>query len=192
MNPETHRTPGARENANCGQDLSCLIDGELDETSCARLLERLRTDEGARREWMMLTAAGDALRSHEVGAWHSVSFVVRLSQALTAEPTVLAPRARPERRLLLRVVLPGAAAAAAFVVLGVVVVPQLREDATAARTASVAPAARVQAAAAAADVQADAALEAYLLAHREAAGGSVMPRSAAYLRTANTPVSAAR
>ncbi|HEU0203546.1 MAG TPA: sigma-E factor negative regulatory protein [Burkholderiaceae bacterium] len=173
---------------SCGEKLSCLLDGELDAAACAALIERLRSDEQARLHWSLLAAAGDAMRSSEVAACHSAGFGARMAAALAAEPTIVAPRRWGQRRLIYRVVLPGAAVAAATLVLGIVAVPQLRQQEPVLSAGAV----PIEAAVAASSAEADAGLEDYLVAHREAAGGTVMPRSAAYLRTANTPTSPAR
>ncbi len=182
-----------------GETLSCLIDGELDPAECARLLGRVGTDQVARREWLLLHVAGDALRSSDVACLQSDRFLRRVGAALDAEPPIVAPRAGRDRaRLIRRVVLPGAAVAAAATMLTVIVVPQLRGDAPSTPQTAEAPAARdasasAQAAPPAAPAQVAASpapseirrlaeLEAYLAAHRELAGGSMMPRTAPYLR----------
>jgi sigma-E factor negative regulatory protein RseA len=187
------------------QSLSCLIDGELDAAECARLLEGLVADPEARREWLMFHLAGDALRSSEVACLQSEKFLLRLGAVLEAEPAIVAPRLRRSRmRLVRRVVLPGAAVAAAATMLAVIAVPQLRGDEPGATqtvaapavtsapvtTVSTAPTARSSAVPAPVpnEVRRLAELEAYLSAHRELAGGSMMPRSAPYLR-ASAPAS---
>jgi negative regulator of sigma E activity len=191
MNAQANNPPHA-DQARCEEALSCLLDGELDPATCAALLERLRADETACREWMLLAAAGDAVRSQEVAAWHSTSFVARLASALDREAPICAPRSR-RTRVLRRVVLPGAAIAAAAVVLGVVAVPQLRGSAPATQIASPMPGQSAVVPVVTEGAALDpATLEAYLLAHREAAGGALMPRSAAYLRTANPTAPAPR
>jgi negative regulator of sigma E activity len=191
-------TPLSRET------LSCLVDGELDAAECARLIGRLGTDRAARREWLLLHVVGDALRSSDVACLQSERFLLRMGAALEAEPAIAAPRASLARaRLVRRVVLPGAAAVAAATMLVVIAVPQLRGGAapgatrtvavaadhkagTSAAATPVAPAATPPAAAAAAsEVRRLAELEAYLAAHRELAGGSMMPRTAAYLRASS-------
>lgn len=183
-----------------GETLSCLIDGELDAAECAKLLGRLGADHVARREWLLLHVAGDALRSSDVACLQSDRFLLRMGAALEAEPPIAAPRASRDRA---RLVLPGAAVAAAAAMLAVIVVPQLRGDAPATTQTAAAQAAQnastsAQAAPAAAsplvpvaatpaagapnEIRRLAELEAYLAAHRELAGGSMLPRTAPYLR----------
>ncbi|GAB4463795.1 MAG: hypothetical protein OHK0044_00130 [Burkholderiaceae bacterium] len=197
----THRNPTAPtpdEAPLSREALSCLVDGELDAAECAKLIGRLGADRAARREWLLLHVAGDALRSSEVASLQSDRFLQRMSAALDAEPPIAARRASLGRaRFVRRVVLPGAAVAAAATMLVVIAVPQLRGAAPAAtqtagvqvtQTAGASPAASPVApvttntAAAQTEVRRLAELEAYLAAHRELAGGSMMPRTAPYLR----------
>lgn len=167
------------------ETLSSLIDGELGAADSAKLLGRLGADRAARREWLLLHLAGDALRSSDVASLQSDRFLVRMSAALEAEPAILAPRARLDRaRLVRRVVLPGVAVAAAAAMLAVIAVPQLRGDEPAATQVakSTPPVATMPVRAAANEVRRLIELEAYLAAHQELAGGSMMPRTAPYLR----------
>jgi negative regulator of sigma E activity len=185
-----------RPDVDCREALSSLIDGELDEAECRRLLERLCREEQVQREWTLLNVACDALRSSEVAALHSERFVARVRHALAAEPAIVAPPPRARaNRFVRRRLLPAAAVAAAVAVLGVVAVPHLRGPtlpATAvAQKASAAPAATIAVAAPATTVQAEgivrsAELEAYLEAHREQATGPLLPRPNAYQRASAT------
>ncbi|MCX8003659.1 MAG: sigma-E factor negative regulatory protein [Burkholderiaceae bacterium] len=127
MSNDSDRGPDAQ----CREALSRLIDGELDEAECRRLLARLAADESACREWALLNAACDALRSSDVAALHSSTFVARVRTALDAEPALLAAPAPRPRRLVQRVALPAVALAAAAGVLAVVALPLLRSPAPA-------------------------------------------------------------
>lgn len=181
-----------RPDADCREALSSLIDGELDEAECRRLLERLCRDESAQREWTLLNLACDALRSSEVAALHSAGFMTRVRSALAAEAPIVAPVSRPRAgRLTRRVLLPAAAMAGAAVVLGVVALPQLLGPATPAKAlarkepatvpvAPPAPASQEQ------GIVRSAELEAYLEAHREQAAGPLLPRPVAYQRASAT------
>ncbi len=164
--------------------LSCLLDGEVDEAGCRELLERLRRDGDADRSWELLNCVGDAMRSAEVAAWHRPGFVARVAEALEREPTVLAPAASARSSGMRRWVLPGAGLAAAAAVLLAVGLPgeinpsmdvALRTPASAPAPASVA--------AGSLDVARLPALERHLAAHRELADSSLMPNSTPYLRT---------
>jgi negative regulator of sigma E activity len=180
----------AMHNVNREQ-LSSLIDGELDREQAAALLRALCEDPELQRAWSDLQLVGDALRSSEVAACHAEGFGVRVRRALATEPTVLAPRAArwPLRRLML----PGAAIAASVAAIAFVAVPMLRPpapavtaqhaqpaEAVAAVQAELPPATDAKAAAAIANARA---LDPYFAAHRELTGGTALPRATAYLRT---------
>lgn len=187
MNAE-HSGPGTGtdDDAECAERMSCLLDGELDDARCDALIERLRRDPAACRRWALLSCAGDALRSSDVAAWHSGSFVERVSAALRDEPTVLAPAAQPARSHLRRWALPGAGAVGAAAVLLAIGLPTAtRHDA--AVTAASTPAATPVVAAAEAPVQIDRSpvLERYLAAHRELAEPALMLNATPYLRTSS-------
>jgi negative regulator of sigma E activity len=165
-------------------ELSCLLDGEVDEAGCRHLLERLRRDDDAGRSWELLNCVGDAMRSADVAAWHRPGFVARVAEALEHEPTVLAPAALPRPAGMRRWLLPGAGVAVAAAVLLAVglsgeISPSadlaLRPPAGAPTTASLS--------AGSLDVARLPALERHLAAHRELADSSLMPNSTAYVRT---------
>lgn len=169
------------------EQLSCFLDGELDQAHCDRWFSRLAQDRTAYHEWTLLHLAGDALRSSEVACWHSRDFSARVASAIAAEPAIVAPAlAARRRRLLQRMVLPGAAVAAATAVLAVAVVPMLRVQGTGGAVQATASApARTPAITATAGgqvIERSAHMEAYLAAHREVSGAGMMPPSAPLLR----------
>jgi negative regulator of sigma E activity len=174
----------AAPDTDCREKVSCLIDGELGQAECAAILDRLCTDQSIRHEWVWMHAAGDALRSSEVAALHSNGFVERVSAAIAGEPTVLAPAAIAHRRYQ-RVLIPGAAVAAAAVLLAVVAVPQLRGSSEIGQVAATAVSAPPGAESRTVEVARVPELERYLRAHRELAGGAVMPHATPYLRTSS-------
>lgn len=136
---------------------------------------------------------------------HSSRFSARMAQALEAEPVIVAPNAlQHQRRLLSRMVLPGAAAAAAVAVLAFVAVPML-QGTTRVGTVEIA---RVEGASRPAGpasqgvasvartlpasvferpsrVEAEQ-FEIYLSAHSQMSGGLGMPRTSHYLRQGMT------
>jgi len=187
-----------RPDDECGQRLSCLIDGEVDADECRALVERLRQDEGACRRWALLNCVGDAMRSPEVAAWHCEGFVARVSAALESEPTVLAPAALAPRHGLRRWLWPGAGAAVAAAVLLAVSLPARQADAPElvarpaptmvaqpAPTTVVAQPAATPPAQAFPAVERSPVLERYLAAHRELAAPQLMPNSTPYVRTSS-------
>jgi hypothetical protein len=174
-----------------GQRLSCLLDGEADGEECRAVLERLREDDDARRQWAALSCVGDALRSSDVAAWHSETFVARVATALEREPTVLAPAALAPRPGLRRWLLPaaGAAAAAVLVAVGLPSQQQASPDALAVKMQT-APAAAVAEASAPILIDRSPVLERYLAAHRELSEPTLMPNSTPYLRTSGAVLTA--
>lgn len=214
MSKQTGSSAEPPHDANL-EALSCLVDGELEAGRCTGLLQKLCTDPQVRWQWTLMHVTGDALRSSEVASLHSEAFVARVANALDAEPAIVAPQAsRGQRRFIRRVALPAVAVAAAASVLVFVAVPQLRGlDGSPAGSTSVsaaggstpagstpAPSAIVSAPATAVPpvasmstepagtvvVQRLPELDAYVAAHREQSGTSMMLRSTPYLRTSAT------
>ncbi|MGD8999284.1 MAG: sigma-E factor negative regulatory protein [Granulosicoccaceae bacterium] len=75
------------------EQVSGLVDGELDERSASKLVEQLRDDNQARRRWASYHLISDTLRGNLPEQIDS-GFARRVSRALEAEPVVLAPRRR--------------------------------------------------------------------------------------------------
>lgn len=74
-------------------DISLLLDGELDRGGAAPALDALKGDADLRGTWSDYQAIGAALRNEgNLGC----DMTARVMAALDAEPTVLAPRAKPE------------------------------------------------------------------------------------------------
>ena len=169
------------------EQLSCFLDGELDDSQCDRWFARLSQDRGVHHEWTLLHLAGDALRSSEVACWHSRDFSARVASVIAAEPAIIAPAlAARRRRLMQRIVLPGAAVAAATAVLAVIVVPMLQGQGASGPLQATAPLpVRPPAVATTASgpvIERSPHMEAYLAAHREVSGAGMMPPSAPLLR----------
>jgi len=167
--------------------LSAWLDGEVEPAQASALLDRLNRDPNLLVHFEAFNLAGDAMRSHEVAACHAPGLVGRVSRALEAEPTALAPGALSSPKLR-RHVATGIAVAAAAAMLVVVVLPQLRGSDVAAPAGSVAIVARAPEKAVAKAAQNTLAarspqLDAYFRAHRELATTGVMPSAAAYIRS---------
>ncbi len=155
-----------------GEEISSLVDGELDDDHTDVVNAQLRRPEG-RSEWACYHIIGDTLRGTPR---LSPGFDQRFAARLAAEPTVLAPRPKP----------PGCspfvwAVAATLAAVGVVgwvafgtldpqsmALAQARESATV-RAAAIKPR----------GVPAD-----YLLAHREVSPREPIPGVGTYLRPA--------
>jgi len=157
------------------EQISALMDGELEPAGEQTTLSRLSTDPSMRACWDEYSLIGDALRGEST---LSSDFSAKLMARLEAEPTVIAPAASAalaqRRRSALDTFLPIAATVA-----GVAVVAWLGlrvEPADTARVARVANTAR--------SVQAADADRAYLLAHHGYAGAQAVPGVGYYMRTA--------
>ena len=137
------------------QDVSDLMDGELDADTAARQIGRLKTDGAAREKWDTYHLIGDALRG-EAQATRGVdsfaltpaltsaltsAFTARLAQALTQEPTVLAPRPVREKSHAQTVWLSAAASIAAIAVVGGITFSVVKQDTPQATVATSTPAA---------------------------------------------------
>ena len=70
--------------------LSALMDGELDDSSAAEVIEALGGDREAVETWRIYQLISDAMRQSQV---LSEGFTARLARRLAAEPAILAPRA---------------------------------------------------------------------------------------------------
>jgi sigma-E factor negative regulatory protein RseA len=77
-------------------NVSALMDGELDEDAAEREITRLRQDPVLRETWEAFHLIGDALRGDRL---LSAGFSDRLTARLDQEPTVLAPRKNPRKRM---------------------------------------------------------------------------------------------
>ncbi len=123
------------------EEISALVDGELDESRIEAVLALLHKDEG-RTAWEAYHQAGDALRSDEIALSMSGDFSKRLFDRLDAEPTIIAPVSparvaasaqQPQsattvlasRSPLRRLALPGMVAAAAVATVAFITTPHL-------------------------------------------------------------------
>ncbi len=78
------------------QQISVLMDGELDDKAAAELIGALKRDREALQAWRTYHLIGDALRENPP---LSDSFSARLARQLSQEPTVVAPgRHQPQPR----------------------------------------------------------------------------------------------
>jgi negative regulator of sigma E activity len=171
--------------------ISILLDGEMDRAEAIAAIAALCADPALRRYWHELHRVGDALRSHEVAASDSEAFCARVAAVISAEPTVLAPRAAHASSAARRYWMPGLAVAASAAAVAFIAVPLMRapETVSIAKNATPAQLSTV-------DVGAQKSLPTianarglnpsfspYLAAHRELTSNSVVPRAAVYLRS---------
>jgi len=78
------------------EQISALIDGELDSTEAGGHLARMKQDPDLRDVWDTYHMIGDALRGNGMV---SPGLERRVAQRLASEPTVLAPQPRAPRRI---------------------------------------------------------------------------------------------
>ena len=183
--PETRIAPpqgaASREATSVGENISRLMDGEVDDAEFQRCVAELRSGE-AMQAWMCYHVIGDSLRGAPAISAHGVStqFSARFRTALAAEPTVLAP---PRERI--RTSQPAtfawavAATVAAVTVVGWTAFSMVDVPPTAiakAREAASVRAAQVK-------PQVDVASE-YLLAHQEFSPAMAIQGGAPYFRAA--------
>ena len=198
------------------EDLSALVDGELDAAGAAAGFAAWRADAAVRRDWHDWQLIGDVLRSDDLasGAGHDARFLAGVRARLASEPVVLAPadggaRAPVMARSRWRA---GSAIAAGFVlVVGTVAVlqtgaptppssaPLARVDGVPAAGAPVtamapapAPAEPQTAVIADGKLIRDARLDRYLAAHKQFAGTSALGVPSAFLRSATVDTGTGR
>ena len=157
------------------ENISRLMDGELDDVEFERCCAELRSED-ARRTWMCYHVIGDHLRGAH---GRSTRFSARFSAALATEPTVLAPPPRQRTTQPATFAWAVAATVAAVTVVGWTafsmidvppsVVAKARE-AVSLRAAQVKPPAEVP--------------PEYLLAHQEYSPAVAIPGGGHYLRAA--------
>lgn len=102
------------------EQLSALMDGELDDEEATRAMAHLRIDADKRRCWNDYHLIGDALRG-ESGLEQELT--ARVMEALIDEPVVLAPPRRLERQAALQRSLAMAASVAGVAVVAALAWP---------------------------------------------------------------------
>lgn len=90
---------------NKNEQVSALLDGELDDARIKQLLSSWSEDES--EQWSSHALVGDLIRSSELGQFHSPAMAERIRVALADEPTVIAPQVQTQiqrQNLLQRVI----------------------------------------------------------------------------------------
>lgn len=153
------------------ENISALMDGELDERGAAHALQALRAEGEALDTWRTYHLIGDAMHDTRL---LSPGFTARVAKRLAAEPTVVAPmRKQPVQRLAL-------AAAASLAGVALVGWMAFAPQPEAPRVAKQVPAAAVPAMAA---VPLPASANDYLLAHQGFSPRVFLQGMAPYVRT---------
>lgn len=81
---------------NRDEQVSALLDGELDDLESRRILAQMGVQDDAKARWSEYALIGEAMRDQTYSP--SVGFAARFRAALADEPTQLAPVPRVERR----------------------------------------------------------------------------------------------
>ena len=157
------------------QRISALMDGELDHDSAVDVITKLKQHAELRREWWTYHLIGDALRQSIV---FSTDLTQKLSEKLSAEPTVVSPRRSVTHKV--KVVVLSAAASLAAVAMVAWVTLQNTPDKGPEQIAAAKPAAP---ASEPANVPASGKLNDYLIAHQEYSPSTLMQGVAPYVRT---------
>lgn len=84
-----------RERPNAAEELSTLMDGELEAAAVVRACGHWREDREARAQWHTYHLIGDVLRSEDLASssTRDAAFLAALRERLADEPVVLAPLA---------------------------------------------------------------------------------------------------
>jgi sigma-E factor negative regulatory protein RseA len=164
------------------ENISALMDGELEQHEAERHWKRLRDDPGLRDSWDAFHLIGDALRGDNP---LSAGFTANLSQRLAEEPTVLAPRRLPEvPRRIATYALSAAASLAAVAVVGWVALSPTAPVGPVAVAPKTLPV--VIDTAPVATVSTDGRMNEYLLAHQGFSPSTAIQGLAPYIRSVST------
>lgn len=153
-------------------EVSALMDGELDSKSTSRIITRLKSSDDLREDWSTYHLIGDALRKH---IECPVELSHRLREKLSQEPAILALR----KPIAHKVKVFALSAAAALAAVGIVALVALQNAADRAEenVASRAEAGRLVSAPLAAH------MNDYLIAHQEFSPSTAIQGVAPYVRT---------
>jgi sigma-E factor negative regulatory protein RseA len=166
------------------ENVSAMMDGELDDQPAQRELGRLREDAELREGWDTFHLIGDAMRGDRM---LSPEFNVLVAKRLAAEPTVLAPRRRkPQSKRVVTYALSAAASlSAAALVAWVAVAPNapVGLQAVNASAPAVASAGLPAGGVVIPTVSSEGRMNEYLLAHQGFSPSTMIQGLAPYIRT---------
>lgn len=175
-------------------ELSALLDDNLDDYASGHVCDSLRRDPDLRSRWQAYCLIGDSLRGDLGG---SPDFAERVMQQIRSEPTLLAPAASAEvsarARSLWHSVMPLAASVMGVAAVGWVAMSMYATSDDSALIAASAAGAQVveqvarQNVTTAADNRADSHRK-YLFVHQAMNGGGPIPGAIQYVRTVSADV----
>ena len=197
---------GSENKLPVSDDLSALMDGELEASAVGRICGQWRENPETRAQWHAYHLIGDVLRSEDLSAdaTHDAAFLAAFRQRLAQEPVVLAPTPKvPVNVVTARRswAAPAAVAAGFVAVAGVLLVSQMpgglslrgaQPDANLAAAPASQPAVVVSvsepgdppAVVLNGQLIRDARLDEYLAAHKKFGGSSVPGGPSGFLRNA--------
>ena len=160
--------------------ISALMDSELDERQARQQLSRLKQDGELLQCWHTFHLIGDALRGERT---LSHDFAHRLTSRLAGEPTVLAPRRNPAKRVM-AYALSAAASMSAVALVGWIAFfnPPLAPQTEIAKAPTVPPPTAAPSAQLA-SVPSDGKMNEYLIAHQEFSPSTTIQGLAPYIRS---------
>ena len=163
------------------EEISALMDGELDERAADKAIDALRAEGEPLETWRLYHLAADAMRDTRL---LSAGFTARFSARLAQEPTVLAPNRLPGRTPAQRFAFAAAAGVAAVGLVSWLAFGPQREpqQPTIAKAATPAPMATPR------TVQLTNAANDYLLAHQGFSPGVSLQGMVPYVRTVAEPL----
>jgi sigma-E factor negative regulatory protein RseA len=164
------------------EQISAMMDGELDEAQMVRQLARLRTEPGLREDWDTFQLIGDALRGERR---LSVTLARQVLAKLEIEPTVLASR-RPAAKRMRTYVLSAAASLSAVALVGWLAFfnnPLVQQTQIATAPSTPAPSVPAVPSPQISNVPSDGTMSEYLIAHQEYSPSTAIQGLAPYIRT---------
>jgi sigma-E factor negative regulatory protein RseA len=162
------------------EQISALMDGELDERAAGEVIGALRREGGALESWRIYHLISDGMRDTRV---LSEGFTARFSERLAAEATVLAPSSLPGRTPVQRFAFAAAASVAAVALVGwLAFAPQPEAPQPIAQAPAPAPVVQ------AVNVPLPSAANDYLLAHQGFSPRVSLQGMAPYVRTVSDEI----
>ena len=169
------------------QDISALMDGELDQVAAKGVLALLKRDKELRRAWFDYHLIGDVMRQTGIVSYN---FSERFKEKLALEPVVLAPR----RPMLIKTKIAAWSVAASVSAVTIVVWAVLQNNPDKAKD-HIASTPQSNAAATLASLPRypfNSTVNEYLLAHQEFSPSTTMQGVAPYIRTVSDGEDASR
>lgn len=154
------------------KEISVMMDGELFEDETADLLDRVKRDSGAHKDWEIYHLIGDVLRQPE---YIHCDLSAKVRERMRDEPTILAPRGRAVKHKIRTVAL---SAVASLTAIGVVAWMSMQATPDAAPQMAMQQPESSQVSARIKPKSND-----YLMAHQEFSPSTNMSGGASYIRT---------